>query len=144
MGHLIRYATDRQLIHGDPKFDNFLFVGRRAVALVDFDTLMRGSVLLDLGDALRSWCRKDGFVFDNRLFEEVVEAYRSEYRPPYTRDQIQSAIALITLELCARYVADAYEESYFNWDQEKYASAREHNTARAKDYFAFYRSVVGE
>ncbi|OHA58856.1 MAG: hypothetical protein A2571_00525 [Candidatus Vogelbacteria bacterium RIFOXYD1_FULL_44_32] len=142
--HLVARTNDRQLIHGDPKFDNFLFVGQRAVALVDFDTLMRGSVLLDLGDSLRSWCRRDGFVFDTRLFEEVVEAYRSEYRPPYTRDEIREAVALITLELCARYVTDAYHQSYFAWDAEKYCSSREHNTARAMDYFRYYQSVVGK
>lgn len=142
---LIEPEAETQLIHGDPKFDNFLFVGSRAVALVDFDTVMKGSVLLDLGDAMRSWCRKsDSFEFDERLFVELVEAYRAEYRPIFSRDQIRSAVALITLELASRYLTDAYEQSYFNWDREKYSSSQEHNTVRARDYFNYYQSIVGE
>ncbi|NMC70923.1 MAG: phosphotransferase, partial [Myxococcales bacterium] len=45
-----------RVIHGDPKFSNFVFDGDgRAVGLVDLDGCARAPVLYDLGDAVRSW-----------------------------------------------------------------------------------------
>jgi len=49
-------AAARRVLHGDPKFSNFLLPDRSgdALALVDWDTVMVGPLAWDLGDFLRS------------------------------------------------------------------------------------------
>jgi Ser/Thr protein kinase RdoA (MazF antagonist) len=51
-----RAAGPLRVIHGDPKFTNFLFpaAGAAPPVLVDYDTLMPGRLAWDLGDFLRS------------------------------------------------------------------------------------------
>ena len=54
----------KRVIHGDLKFNNFLFEGReegdppKAHALIDLDTLAKLPLYFDLGDAWRSWCNR--------------------------------------------------------------------------------------
>jgi Ser/Thr protein kinase RdoA (MazF antagonist) len=44
----------RRVLHGDPKFTNFLFAGDGSAVLVDWDTVMVGPLAWDFGDFLRS------------------------------------------------------------------------------------------
>ena len=62
--------TPPRVLHGDPKLDNVRFDGdsQRALCLVDLDTLRRGPLTHDLGDAWRSWCNRSG--------EDEVDAAR--------------------------------------------------------------------
>ncbi|MEE4302207.1 MAG: phosphotransferase, partial [Pseudomonadales bacterium] len=55
-------ALPPRVLHGDPKFTNFLFpaTGTGAVALVDWDTVMVGPLAWDLGDFLRSAACRGG------------------------------------------------------------------------------------
>jgi len=130
----------RVLIHGDPKFDNILFVHERAVGMLDFDTCMIGSPLLDIGDAFRSWCRNDDNSFNEERFRAIAKAYRENSTSNYTDEDMLKATALITLELASRYLTDYVEECYFAWNP-KYGTKREQNRARAERYVKYFENM---
>ena len=44
----------------------------------------------------------------------------------------RTATLTITVELAARFCADALRERYFRWDERRYASASAHNQARTR------------
>ena len=53
-----------------------------------------------------------------------------------------SVVSLVgALRLAARFCADSYLESYFGWDRKRFASAAEHNLARARSQLSLARSI---
>lgn len=133
----------RRVVHGDPKISNILFDEEdRGVGVIDLDTCTRHSVLVDLGDAVRSWCR-DGTEdihkpFSIERFQALMEGYASSV--PQLDEAELSRLAqagrLITLELTARFLTDTLEQSYFAWDDEKYPTRAAHNLARSQSMLA--------
>ncbi len=128
----------QRVVHGDPKISNILFRGDEAIGLIDLDTCNRHTILVDLGDAVRSWCRDGGederqkFQLDR--FEAILRGYAAE-GPPLTADEIHhlgGAGRLITLELASRFARDVLEDEYFAFDAERYPSRRAHNQARTR------------
>lgn len=126
-------------VHGDPKISNVLFEAatRRAICLVDLDTLTEMPILLELGDAFRSWCNPvaedaDSAHFAPELFEAACRGYLAAgfdaARAAWP--DVPIATAAIAIELAARFCADAVNESYFRWDPTRFGSASEHNQAR--------------
>lgn len=148
-------AVRERVIHGDLKLSNFLFEsvegsGRdRALALVDFDTLMRGTLWMELGDAWRSWCNAAGEDsasprFDLEVFAASCAGFAAGYAAALDRAELESlstAPERITLELCARFVTDALEESYFGWDETRFPARGEHNAARAEGQWQLYEAT---
>lgn len=145
-----------RVIHGDLKLANLLFeasgpeAGQRAKALIDLDTLMRAPLYCEWGDAWRSWCnrsREDASEvgFDLAIFEAslrgFVEGYGAMLSPIEARS-LETATERITLELVVRFATDMLEESYFSWDESRYASAGEHNAARAENQLALFECVT--
>lgn len=147
-----------RVLHGDLKLANLLFEspskpadseGREAFALVDFDTLMRGPLWMDLGDAWRSWCNRaledeGGATFDLVLFEASARGFFDawgESMPPDETESLVDAPERLALEVCARFLTDALEESYFGWDAERFPGAGEHHLARARGQWVFAESA---
>ena len=126
-------------VHGDPKISNILFDGDTgaAICLVDLDTLGRMPVPIELGDAFRSWCNPRGedardVDFSLDLFSAAISGYAT--CATIAREEqtsIVTATLTITLELAARFAADALNESYFGWDATRFGSRSEHNLVRA-------------
>jgi len=138
----------RQVVHGDPKISNVMFEGDVAVGLIDLDTCNRHSVLVDLGDAVRSWCR-DGYEdelqrFHLDRFEAIVRGYAAAGLPlgPEERDLLAGAGRLITLELASRFARDALEDHYFAWDATRYPDRRTHNRARMRSMLYLARDMA--
>lgn len=135
-----------RLVHGDPKISNVLFdePTGAAICLVDLDTLARMPLPLELGDALRSWCKRGGEDeagggFDLDLFGAAVSGYAAVARDVLTDAEWQcivDATERIQIELAARFCADALRESYFAWDRRRFAGPSEHNEARAAGQLA--------
>ena len=138
-------------VHGDPKISNVLFerAAPRAICLVDLDTLAQMPVLLELGDALRSWCNpapEDSAQArcEPELFAAACRGYlgvgfdaaRAAWR------DLPIAMAAIAIELAARFCADAINESYFRWDSARFATASEHNQARTLGQLALAENVI--
>lgn len=137
-----------RVIHGDPKLDNVLFdgAGRRALGMIDLDTVQPGLILYDLGDCLRSCCNPrgetpaDGAVrFDADLCEAILRGYLAEARGLLSAADVAylyDAIRLLPLELGLRFLADHLAgDRYFK------VSFRGQNLHRAQVQFQLTFSV---
>lgn len=116
-----------RVIHGDPKLDNILFdvSGRRALALIDLDTVQPGLIQQDLGDCLRSCCNRTGESplglaqpqFDLDLCAAILQGYGQETRgllTPADRAVLYDSIRLLPYELALRFLTDHLEgDRYF-------------------------------
>lgn len=128
-----------RVVHGDLKISNVRFEGHAAIALIDLDTLARGTLDAELGDAFRSWCNRgteDAVParFDVGLFAAGIDGYASGAEGVTDAEwaSIVPGIERIATELAARFAADALNESYFGWDPARYATRGDANLARAR------------
>ncbi len=143
-------AGEKRIAHGDLKLNNFVFSqAGKALCLIDLDTLGPMDLLFELGDAFRSWCNPLGenaeeSEFDLACFKEGICGYWESAHALWEKEEllrVPMCVERISLELSARYCADALEESYFAWDQDNYASASLHNFQRALGQFHLSESV---
>jgi Ser/Thr protein kinase RdoA (MazF antagonist) len=143
-----------RIVHGDPKISNVMFAADadRALCLIDLDTLARMPIALELGDALRSWCNpatEDApeARFVRELYAAAIEGYASGARGllgPAEWGAIADGTLTITVELAARFCADALRERYFRWDERRYASSSAHNQARTRAQLAIAATLRTE
>jgi Ser/Thr protein kinase RdoA (MazF antagonist) len=143
-----------RIVHGDPKISNVMFTpdGRRALCLIDLDTLARMPLALELGDALRSWSNPatedaTNARFARPLFEAAVQGYATAARGSLAREEwgaIPDGTLTITVELAARFCVDALRERYFRWDPGRYPSASAHNRARTRGQLQIAESLLAE
>lgn len=137
--------------HGDLKISNVLFSGPKALCLVDLDTLGRMIWPFELGDAMRSWCNPSGedvssAAIDTAIFTAALEGYASVARPasfPTCEEALAlvDGLATICLELSARFLADALNETYFGFDAARFPARGEHNLLRGRGQWALRQSV---
>ena len=140
----------QRVVHGDPKISNVMFSGTSALGMIDLDTCNRHTVLVDLGDAIRSWCR-DGYEdevqrFHLDRFEGILQGY-ADSGASLNADEIASlwkAGPMITLELASRFARDVLEDSYFAFDAEQYSSRRAHNMARMKSMLFLAKDMISQ
>ena len=142
--------TDHQLIHGDPKLANMLFRDGSPFTLIDYDTHMRGSVWLDVGDLLRSICSYDignGQAPSAERLQVVLQGYQhgSEIEMP-TAELNRTGLAatrIIALELTMRYLSDIVDQSYFSWDMGRADSHRDYLYGRAGTQWHIVQALHG-
>ena len=141
--------------HGDLKFNNILFAAEsgdgksQAVSIIDLDTLAPMSLWIELGDAWRSWCNRAGedsaeASLDLGIFRAAAGGYLSGLTFELEQEErasLAQGIERISLELAARFAADALAESYFGWDRARFASAGEHNLLRARGQLSLYHAA---
>jgi Ser/Thr protein kinase RdoA (MazF antagonist) len=144
-------VADR-VCHGDLKFNNILFAGSDAAAaerplcLIDLDTLGPMPLAFELGDAWRSWCNRNGenkpqAALDLGVFRASLEGYRDglgRALSPEERMALLLGLDWVSVELAARFAADALHESYFGWDPKQFAGRGEHNLVRAQGQFSLH------
>lgn len=144
-----RIPPDDRIIHGDAKIANVRFAGARALCLVDLDTMARGSLQVELGDALRSWVNTAGedrfdASVDLELLGATLQGYARGCRafPPSEEewDDLLPGLERICLELASRFAWDALEESYFGWDA-RFGGHGEHSLLRARGQLGLARSA---
>jgi len=143
-------TTDR-IVHGDPKVSNVMFdeITDDATCLIDLDTIAPMPIILELGDAFRSWCNLQGeehteATFSVPLFRAAVTGYARGAHGFLTEEEwraLPAAALTITVELAARFAADALVESYFGWNTEDYRTAGEHNQIRARSQLSLAQSI---
>jgi len=124
------------IIHGDPKADNFLFSpDGRALALLDWDSVGLGHVLIDLAELLRSWAAFDEAGRpDVDCLAAAVEGY-AESGLELSSDEVEmlpAVLRAIALNLSRRYLVDALAQVYFRWDRRSYPSLFDQNRTRAE------------
>lgn len=131
-----------RIIHGDLKVSNLLFDPQgEACGIIDLDTMAHGGLDVELGDALRSWCNRaqehDAQArLDTDILAAAVRAYCEEaadWLQPHEAAALVSGMMRITLELTARFAADALRECYFGWSPAVAPTRGEHNLLRARN-----------
>lgn len=138
-------------VHGDLKISNLLFRTEpvRGAALVDLDTLAKGTLAFELGDAMRSWCNPHGedaghVKFELPIFGAAVGGFRTVADDIVTEAE-RAAVAIgletVCVELAARFCVDMFEDRYFGWDPKRFASRVEHNRVRAEGQLALAHDV---
>ncbi len=136
-------------IHGDPKISNFMFTREgKASGVVDLDTCNRRPILVELGDAFRSWCGKKE---DDPKNEFRLEFFRAGWKgyaagsKGFLTAKEQALVAksagTITLELATRFLTDYFDDNYFGWDAKKYKTRRAANLARARGQIALFKDI---
>jgi Ser/Thr protein kinase RdoA (MazF antagonist) len=149
-------ALPPRICHGDLKFNNLLFAGTDSVAreealcLVDLDTVGPMALAFELGDAWRSWCNRSGedrvdAELDLEIFAASLDGYRAGLGRALTADERQALLLgadWISLELSARFAADALSESYFGWSPEQFATRGDHNLIRAEGQLSLHDALV--
>lgn len=145
-----------RVVHGDPKLNNVLFEGsegpasRHAVCWIDLDTVAPMPLAVELGDAWRSWCNARGedeaqARFDLEIHRASLAGYWQGCSLPLAseeREALLYGVEWITLELAARFAADALRESYFGWDRNRFCAAGEHNLLRARGQWSLHEAVM--
>ena len=145
--------SDLPVAHGDLKLNNLLFTEGdppRAQALIDLDTLAPMPLAHEMGDAYRSWCNRSeedasAVILDAELAHTLSEAYleaRGLSRDAEARAALLLGPELISLELAARFLADALNESYFGWNAERFATRGHHNLARGLNQWRLHEAFV--
>lgn len=140
--------TSTRVIHGDPKIGNILFDKdtRRAVALIDLDTVSMGILQYDIGDCLRSYCNvmgedpsdPDDVVFDLDICKSMLTGYTASGAslPASERELVFQGVRLLTYELALRFLTD-----YLNNDQYFKVSDEDENLRRALVQFFLLNSI---
>lgn len=138
--------------HNDPKLNNVLIdrKTRQGIAMIDLDTVMPGSVLYDIGDALRygantaSEEEKDikKVSFDLELFEAFIIGLAEELKDILTRTEIENisiSVAVMAYELGIRFLSDYIDgNKYFKVDYDM------QNLERAEVQFALVEDVLSK
>ncbi len=139
--HPVVGLTER-ICHGDLKISNVRFdeSGRRALCLIDLDTVGPMELACELGDMWRSWCNPAGeddpdhVVFDLSIFQASAEGFFAT--APSLADDERRALATATVRIClelsARFAADALNNSYFREDSSRFDVVGAHNLHRAR------------
>lgn len=138
-----------QVIHGDPKIDNFLFDDQgQADGMLDLDTVSAGILHYDLGDCLRSCCNRAGeggvddlgVFFDMEICRALLNGYFSlpqQLLSAAQRAFIFDAVLAITFELGVRFLSDHLRgNTYFKVRQNG------ENLGRAERQFCLVADII--
>lgn len=141
-------GIENNVIHGDPKCDNFLFDAgsNRAVSLIDLDTTAPGLTAVDIGDCLRSFCNPGGektrsaVSFNIDICRKLIDGYQSAVvMTPAECSLIYHGARLMIYELGLRFFTDYLEnDRYFKVTDE------EENLRRAIVQFRLLESLEAQ
>ena len=103
------------IIHADTKLSNILFKDGQVIGFLDFDTVMKGPVTLDIVDAIRS-CIQNGKI-EKHAADSLVDGYISlcdTGRAEEVKNNLWRNFNKLWFELALRYYIDAISgENYF-------------------------------
>ncbi|MDZ4059159.1 MAG: phosphotransferase, partial [Bacteroidales bacterium] len=136
-----------RVVHNDTKINNLLFRDKKAVAVIDLDTVGPGILYYDYGDALRtSACtaKEDEKNLDLVRFNiEAFKAFSNGYLPQVKsilsneeREWFYLAPVLLTYIMGIRFLTD-----YLNGDKYYKISYPGHNLDRSRVQMTLIRSM---
>jgi hypothetical protein len=137
-----------RITHNDTKFNNIIFnASKKAICVVDLDTIMPGSALFDFGDAIRSGANTA--AEDEQELEKV--AMNIEIFEAYTKGYLESTFNLLNeteiemLAFSARFITFIiglrFLTDYLNGDIYFRTDYNEHNLVRARVQFKLVESM---
>jgi Ser/Thr protein kinase RdoA (MazF antagonist) len=138
-----------RVVHNDPKVSNIMIhtATRKALCMLDLDTVMPGIVHFDFGDCVRSAANPAGenaqdletVFLEFTFFEAITSGYLHEAGGFLTQKEIDNlpvSVKVITFELGLRFLVDYLRgDTYFKI---KYPS---HNLDRARVQFKLLESI---
>ncbi len=141
-----------RIIHNDTKISNVMFdrETEESLAVIDLDTVMRGSILYDFGDMVRSYTNSSSEDSSDitsvkmriDIFEAIVKGYLSVTKNMLSTLEIDNLVLgaeAIVFEQAVRFLSDyLVNDLYYPI---KYA---DHNLIRAKNQFALLNSIQNQ
>ena len=138
-----------RVTHNDTKLNNVLLDAktRKALCVIDLDTVMPGSSLYDFGDSIRTGandCAEDEpdqskVHFDLHLYEVFAKGYLSTAGASMSMAEKKSlawGARLMTLECGIRFLTD-----YLEGDHYFHIARPDHNLDRARTQFTLVRQM---
>ena len=142
-------SIPRRVAHNDTKPSNVLIddKSRKAICLIDLDTVMRGSLLFDFGDAIRiGACTAEEDEVDLSkvhirmdYFEAFTRSFLREVKNLIVPEEVRGlyhACHIIALEIAMRFLDD-----YLNGDEYFKISHPTHNLERARCQLQFVKEL---
>jgi hypothetical protein len=132
----------KRIIHADPKLSNFLFNedGDGVCAIIDWDTIMVGSILYDFGDMIRSFCQvgtedsQQEKAFNPQILKELLNGYfegpMNDFLSDLERENILLGAKAVIYIQGMRFLSD-----YLIGDQYYWVEDENHNLRRARNQF---------
>lgn len=137
---LLAGRVPQGVAHNDTKLNNCLFLHDRpqVVCVIDLDTVMEGSWLVDFGDLARTTVctepedteRLDAIAIDEQRFTAIVSGYLEVLRDSLNeaeRQRLVYAAFLMTYELALRFFTDHLQNDVYFGVQKP-----QHNLIRAR------------
>ncbi|MCB9080836.1 MAG: aminoglycoside phosphotransferase family protein [Lewinellaceae bacterium] len=146
---LTRLPLPERVVHNDAKIANVLFSqdSRQPCAVIDWDTIMPGSILCDFGDMVRSLVTTAAedepdpakIHLDEERFAALVKGFIPEMRDalaPVEGKHLLLGAHWIILEQAIRFLAD-----YLLGDPYYKTAYADHNLVRARNQLCLYREL---
>ena len=138
----------QRVVHNDTKVSNFLFTTEgELLTIIDFDTVMPGSVLHDIGDALRTGASTapedeqdlSKVTFNSAIYDAFITAYVKKgqsFLTPKELNAIPFSLPLILMEQACRFLEDYLRNDvYYNVKYEI------HNLVRTRTQLHLFKQV---
>lgn len=128
-----------RVVHNDAKIGNMLFdIKGNIICIIDYDTIMPGSILHDVGDALRTGANTateeerdlDKVNFDAKIYKSFMKGYTDEAHSFMTAKEAEAihfSLPLLLFEQACRFLGD-----YLDNDRYYVTSYEQQNLSRAK------------
>ncbi len=137
----------KRVVHNDTKLNNIMFsaMTKKAMCLIDLDTVMKGSLVYDYGDALRlgaSNAKEDEVdltkvVINFALVKAFTKGFLEATKKIITKEEIDLLLAgyyIITIELGIRFLTDYLDgDKYFALNETQKKCRPKINLERAKN-----------
>ncbi len=138
-----------RIIHGDPKLSNFLFdsKGKEILALIDWDTIMVGNILYDIGDMIRSFCQigsedqPQKAHFHAGVLMEILKGYvhgpMNDHLVEVERENFLLGAKAVIFVQALRFLSD-----YLIGDQYYWVEYEDHNLRRARNQLMMLEELI--
>lgn len=139
-----------RIIHADPKISNFLFDKKnndKIKALIDWDTLMRGPVLYDFGDMVRSHTNlaaeddaETENIFSSENFKALKTGFLTHLKSKLTTvetENLDLAAQLVIYIQALRFLTD-----YLNKDRYYHIAYPVQNLNRSKNQIRLLKELI--
>lgn len=148
----VSHTLPLRTCHNDTKINNMLYDKRdmTSLAIIDLDTCMKGHLMYDFGDMVRTFTspeEEDSVLLDNvhvreSIFAAICRGYLSELDTVLSAGEKASlwlGARVICLMIGVRFLTDHLNgDVYFNIHHEN------HNLERAANQFTLYKSLLAQ